>query len=113
MANVTNALPKFVQSAAKKALQEIHNDEERDHAQRAATSFAKTYGATLPKAVRKIRVEFRYRPAAEQSHLERRQRGRPGHGLQSRRVRPAAVAGRKCTPPRRTLRESRGLNDRN
>ncbi|MEV1082575.1 IS256 family transposase [Streptomyces sp. NPDC050211] len=54
IANVANALPKSAQPGAKKALQEIYNAEDRDHAQRAVAAFAKTYGAKFPKAVKKI-----------------------------------------------------------
>ncbi|MDX3213994.1 IS256 family transposase [Streptomyces sp. ME02-6991-2B] len=52
--NVSNALPKSAQPGAKKALQEIYNAEDRDHAEQAARAFEKTYGAKWPKAVRKI-----------------------------------------------------------
>ncbi len=54
IANVANALPKSAQPGAKKALQEIYNAEDRDHALKAAAAFAKTYGAKFPKAVKKI-----------------------------------------------------------
>lgn len=52
--NVMNALPKSAQPGAKKALQEIYNAEDRDHAAKAVKDFAKTYGAKWPKAVKKI-----------------------------------------------------------
>jgi len=35
-------------------MQEIHNTEDRDHAEKAIEAFAKTYGAKFPKAVAKI-----------------------------------------------------------
>ncbi|MFE3637596.1 IS256 family transposase [Streptomyces sp. NPDC059168] len=54
IANVANALPKSAQPGAKKALQEIYNAEDREHALKAAAAFAKTYGAKFPKAVKKI-----------------------------------------------------------
>jgi transposase-like protein len=45
IANVANALPKSAQPGAKKALQEIYNAEDRDHALKAVAAFAKSYGA--------------------------------------------------------------------
>ncbi|MFE2839426.1 IS256 family transposase [Streptomyces mirabilis] len=54
IANVANALPKSAQPGAKKALQEIYNAEDRDHALKAVAAFAKSYGAKFPKAVKKI-----------------------------------------------------------
>ena len=52
--NVMNALPQSAQPGAKKALQEIYNAEDRDHAAKAIKDFAKIYGAKWPKAVKKI-----------------------------------------------------------
>jgi transposase-like protein len=52
--NVMNALSKSAQPGAKKALQEIYNAEDRDHATKAVKDFAKTYGAKWPKAVKKV-----------------------------------------------------------
>ncbi|MGW0211247.1 IS256 family transposase [Streptomyces sp. NPDC003233] len=54
IANVLDALPKSAQPGAKKALQEIYNAEDRDHALLAVAAFEKTYGAKFPKAVKKI-----------------------------------------------------------
>ncbi|MER5738913.1 IS256 family transposase [Streptomyces roseolus] len=54
IANVANALPKSAQPGAKKALREIYNAEDRDHALQAVAAFEKTYGAKFPKAVKKI-----------------------------------------------------------
>ncbi|WP_019072004.1 IS256 family transposase [Streptomyces hokutonensis] len=54
IANVANALPKSAQPGAKKALQEIYNAEDREHAVKAIAAFAKTYSAKFPKAVKKI-----------------------------------------------------------
>ncbi|WP_457493116.1 IS256 family transposase [Streptomyces sp. P5_D11] len=54
IANVANALPKSAQPGAKKALQEIYNAEDREHAVKAITAFTKTYSAKFPKAVKKI-----------------------------------------------------------
>ncbi|MEU1185958.1 IS256 family transposase [Streptomyces sp. NPDC005820] len=53
-ANVLDSLPKSAQPAAKKALQDIYNAEDREHAAQAITAFAKQYGAKFPKAVKKI-----------------------------------------------------------
>jgi transposase-like protein len=52
--NVSNALPKSAQPGATKAMQEIYNAEDREHAEQAIEAFAKTYGAKFPKAVVKI-----------------------------------------------------------
>ncbi|MFB6607348.1 hypothetical protein ACFCXR_28460 [Streptomyces noursei] len=42
------------QPGAKKAVQDIHNADDRDHAAQAIKTFAKLYGAKYPKAVKKI-----------------------------------------------------------
>ncbi|MFD5472539.1 IS256 family transposase [Streptomyces sp. NPDC127105] len=52
--NVVNALPKSAQPGAKKALQEIYNAEDRDHAEKAVKDFGRACGAKWPKAVTKI-----------------------------------------------------------
>jgi transposase-like protein len=52
--NVLAGLPKSAQPGAKKALAEIHNAEDREHAAAAAKAFAADYGAKWPKAVAKI-----------------------------------------------------------
>jgi transposase-like protein len=52
--NVLNALPKSAQPGAKKALAEIWNAEDKDHAQAAANVFAADYGTKWPKAAAKI-----------------------------------------------------------
>jgi transposase-like protein len=53
-ANVIDSLPKSAQPAAKKALQDIYNVEDREHAEKAIKVFAKLYGAKFPKAVAKV-----------------------------------------------------------
>ncbi|MFF0465670.1 IS256 family transposase [Streptomyces mexicanus] len=53
-ANVLDALPKSAQPGAKKAIQDIYNAEDRDHAVQAIKTFAKLYGAKFPKAVKKV-----------------------------------------------------------
>jgi putative transposase len=53
-ANVLNALPKSAQPAARKALAEIRDAEDRDHALAAIRAFERDYGAKWPKAVAKI-----------------------------------------------------------
>src|SRR5207253_7833701 len=52
--NGLNALPKSAQPGAKKALAEIWNAEDKDHAQAAANVFAADYGTKWPKAAAKI-----------------------------------------------------------
>ncbi|MGI5248938.1 IS256 family transposase [Actinacidiphila glaucinigra] len=53
-ANVMDALPKSAQPAAKKALQDIYNAEDRASAEKAVKAFAKLYEAKFPKAVAKV-----------------------------------------------------------
>ncbi len=52
-----NALPKSAQPGAKKALQEIYNAEDRDHAEKAIKDFERAYGAKWPKATKKVTGE--------------------------------------------------------
>jgi transposase-like protein len=52
--NVLSALPKSAHPGAKKALAEIWNAEDREHARRAAAAFKLAYGAKFGKAVAKI-----------------------------------------------------------
>ncbi len=52
--NVLNCLPKSVQPSAKKALTEIWNAEDKDHARTAAQAFTAEYGAKWPKAAAKV-----------------------------------------------------------
>jgi len=54
MANVLAALPKSVHSAAKAALAEIYNAEDKTHAVAAAKVFAVEFGLKWPKAAAKI-----------------------------------------------------------
>jgi transposase-like protein len=54
IANVLAALPKSAHPGAKKALAEIWNAEDRDHARRAMAAFKLAYGAKFGKAVAKI-----------------------------------------------------------
>ena len=53
-ANVLAALPKSAHPGAKKALAEIWNAEDKDHARAAAKTFDAAYGAKFPKAAAKI-----------------------------------------------------------
>ncbi|MFD3492660.1 transposase [Streptomyces sp. NPDC058690] len=55
--NVMNALPKSAQPGAKKALQEIYNSEDRDHAEKAVKDFERAYGVKWPKAAKKVTDE--------------------------------------------------------
>jgi putative transposase len=54
IANVLGALPESAHPGAKKALAEIWNAEDKDHARAAVKSFAAVYGAKFPKAAAKI-----------------------------------------------------------
>jgi transposase-like protein len=54
IANVLAALPKSAHPGARKALAEIWNAEDRDHARRAAAAFKLAYGAKFPKAAAKV-----------------------------------------------------------
>src|SRR5215218_4906999 len=54
LANVLNALPNSVHAGARKALAEIRDVPDRDHAERAIELFARDYGVKWPKAVAKI-----------------------------------------------------------
>jgi transposase-like protein len=54
IANVLGALPKSAHPGAKKALAEIWNAEDRDHALDAVKAFSAAYGAKFPKAVAKV-----------------------------------------------------------
>jgi transposase-like protein len=49
-----NALPKSAHPGAKRALAEIWNAEDKDHAREAVQAFAAAYGAKFPTAVAKI-----------------------------------------------------------
>ncbi|ALE71953.1 transposase (plasmid) [Pseudonocardia sp. EC080625-04] len=54
IANILGALPKSAHPAAKKALAEVWNAEDRRHALNAAAAFEAAYGAKFPKAVAKL-----------------------------------------------------------
>jgi putative transposase len=54
VANTVDCLPKSAQPAARKALAQIRDAEDRAHAEKAITGFAAAYGAKYPKAVAKI-----------------------------------------------------------
>ena len=54
IANVLGALPKSAHPGAKKALAEIWNAEDKDHARAAVKAFAGAYGAKFPKAAAKV-----------------------------------------------------------
>jgi transposase-like protein len=53
-ANVLGALPKSAHPGAKKALAEIWNAEDKDHARAAVKAFSAAYGAKFPKAAAKV-----------------------------------------------------------
>jgi putative transposase len=52
--NVLDCLPKSAQPAARKALAQIRDAEDREHAEKAIKDFAAAYGVKYPKAVAKI-----------------------------------------------------------
>jgi putative transposase len=52
--NVARGAAESVHAGAKKALGEIYNAEDREHAEKAALAFANDYGAKWPKATAKI-----------------------------------------------------------
>ena len=136
--NVLSALPKSAHPGAKKALAEIWNAEDRDHARRAAAAFKLAYGAKFGKAVAKItddldellallrlpgrtldppahhqpdRVDLRHRPPPQQGHQGPRLEGRrPRHGVQAHRGRPGPLARGQRTPPRRPRPRRRRFN---
>jgi putative transposase len=54
IANVLDALPKSAHPGAKKAIADIYNAEDREHAHQAIRAFDRLYGAKFPKAVKKI-----------------------------------------------------------
>jgi putative transposase len=76
LANVLGCLPKAVQAGARKALAEIRDAPDRDHAQRAIEVFARDYGVKWPKAVAKITddagelLSFFDYPAEHWGHLK-------------------------------------------
>jgi len=54
VANCLSALPKSAHPSARRALAEIRDAEDREHAQAAIKTFASDFGAKWPKAVAKI-----------------------------------------------------------
>ena len=54
MANVMNALPKSAQPAARAALREVRDAEDRQHAEKALERFVQDYEVKWPKAVEKV-----------------------------------------------------------
>ena len=75
LGNVLAALPKSVHPAAKRALAEIYNAEDKTHARAAAKGFAAEFGVKWPKAAAKItddldvRLAFDDYPAEHWIHL--------------------------------------------
>lgn len=53
-ANILDALPKSAQPAAKRAVQDIYDAEDKDHARAAVKAFAGQYGAKYPMAVKRL-----------------------------------------------------------
>jgi transposase-like protein len=54
LANIMNALPKSAQPAARAALKEVRDAEDREHAETALDAFVKEYEAKWPKATEKL-----------------------------------------------------------
>ena len=75
-ANVLNALPKSVQPAARRALADIRDAEDKAHAEAAIKAFADEFAAKWPKAVTKITdkpealLAFYDMPAEHWTHLK-------------------------------------------
>ena len=129
MANVMNALPKSAQPAARGALKEVRDAEDRQHAEKALDRFVKDYEDKWPKAAEKLtkdrqellafyrlpgralgppqddqphRVHLRHRAPAHQGDQGTGLTGRgTRHGLQADRVGPGPVASGQCTRARR------------
>ena len=129
IANVLSAMPKSAHPGAKKALAEIWNAEDREHARRAVAAFKLAYGAKFGKGRREDhrrsgrvagvlrfpggaldpfahneshRVDLRYRQASHEGHQRAGVEGRrPGHGVQAHRGRAGPLArGQRPTPRR-------------
>ena len=72
---MTDALPKSAQPAAKAAIADIYNAEDKDQAKAAIRVFERQYGAKFPKAVKKIvddedvLLAFYHYPAGHWIHL--------------------------------------------
>jgi hypothetical protein len=123
LANVLGCLPASVQAGARKALAEIRDAPDRDHAHRAIEVFARDYGVKWPKAVAKITddaeellcffdfpaehwlhlkttnpiwVDLLVGPAADPGHQGAGQQGRgAGNGVQAARVGAGPLASRQ------------------
>jgi hypothetical protein len=139
IANVLAALPRSAHPGAKKALAEIWNAEDRDHAHRAVSAFKLAYGAKFAKATAKItddmdellafygqpcraldppphdqpdRVDLRHRPPPHQGHQGIRLEGRrAGHGVQAHRSRARPLARRERATPGRPRPQRRSLQE--
>jgi putative transposase len=137
IANILGALPCSAHPGAKKALAEIWNAADKQHALDAVASFKAAYGAKFGKAVAKItddlevllafydypaehwihlrttnpivRVDLRHGPTPHEDHPRPRiPRGRFGDGVQAHRGRPGPLArGQRPTPRRARPRRRR------
>jgi transposase-like protein len=63
VASVLDCLPEPAQPAARKALAQIRDAEDREHAEKAIKDFAAAYGAKYPKATAKITGDQEQLPA--------------------------------------------------
>jgi len=99
VANVLSALPRSAHLGAKKALAEIYQAEDKDHATKAAAAFAAAYGTKWPKAAGKITgdlaelLAFYDYPAEHWIHL------RTTNPIECRRSRPCGTAPRSPADP--------------
>jgi hypothetical protein len=129
IANVLAALPKSAHPAAKNALAEIWNAEDKTHALAAVKAFEELFGAKFPKAVAKItddleellafydypaeplgapahhkpdRIDLLRGQASDEDHPPAGVEGRrAGHGLQADHGGARPLAGRQRPSPRR------------
>jgi putative transposase len=122
IANVLGALPKSAHPGAKKALGEIWNAEDKNHARAAVKAFEAAYGAKFPKAVAKITddveelLAFYDYPAERWIHLRTTNpiwvfgsRGRSGRCFPGRRSRRPALTLNAIDAARLSLIRSVGL----
>ena len=126
--NVLDCLPKSAQPAVRKALAQIRDAEDREHAENAVKDFAAAYGVKYPRPSRRSprirsscwrssisppgtgstsrrpthRVHLRHRQAPDQGHQGPGQpRRRTGDGLQAHRGRQRTLALRQRPAPGR------------
>jgi hypothetical protein len=102
--NVLNALPKSPQPGAKKALAEIWNAEDKDHAQAAANVFAADSGNSWTRPTRRLTS------ALERTRPPFRQRLPSSMSGRQARHRPVIATSWEITPAGPTQRETATIN---